>query len=180
MTGAVIAEVRDYNALVQGLRQRIAALGTSFDAIDELLLLARGFTGKFLAPRPSKFMSARLFGDILSAAAVRLLMVEDEVQLERIKDRLTPRSTWGVRLDGAVTITRSRRFFRDIGRKGGLARKPPGRRRMQRLGRARMATLSGQERQELARRAANKRWKSQRAAASLACQATVPTPMNSA
>jgi hypothetical protein len=103
-TATVIAEVHDYDSLVRGLRQRISQLGTSFDVIDELLLVSPRYSAKVLSPRPSKFLSKRLFKDILSAAAVKLLLIEDPEQFAKVKDRLTPRSSLGVRLDQAVHI----------------------------------------------------------------------------
>jgi hypothetical protein len=115
---AVICEVHDYDSLVQGLRQRIHSLGTSFDVIDELLLVASRYSAKVLSPKPKKFMSPRFFGDILAAAASKVLFVEDVEQLDKIQHRLDLRSAWGTRLDRAVMITFSRRHYQTIGRKG--------------------------------------------------------------
>jgi hypothetical protein len=184
-TATIVAEITDYDGLIQGLRQRIHALGTSFDVIDELLLLSPRYSAKVLSPRPSKFMSKRLFGDILSVAAVKLLLIEDPEQFDKIKHRLDQRSTLGVRIDNAVHIVRSRRHFREIGKLGSQARKrQPSRRHMRRIGklggRARMDALSPQMRAKLSRKGHEARWGARGGIASPGIEDTVQIPMNSA
>jgi hypothetical protein len=82
------------------------------------LTVASRYSAKVLSPKPKKFMSPRFFGDMLAAAASKVLFVEDVEQLDKIQHRLDLRSAWGTRLDRAVMITFSRRHYQTIGRKG--------------------------------------------------------------
>jgi hypothetical protein len=157
----IIAEVHDYGSLIAGLRKRIEELGTRYEALDELMMLPVRYTSKVLGPRPSRLLSARLFQDILSAAAVKVLLVEDEKQLARIKDRLDLRSNWGESLSDAIVMTYSRKHFRDIGRKGGVSKRR-GKRHMRRIakmgGLARMKAMTAEQRKALSRKANNILW----------------------
>jgi hypothetical protein len=181
MTERRLAEIASYQDLITGLRQRVAELGTSFEAVGELTLSAPRYVGKILAPSPRKFLSARSFQDFLSALGVKLLLVEDEEQLARIRDRLEERSALGTRIESAVTITLSRRHFQTIGRKGVGASKFRGKRHYSRIakagGIARMQSLTREQRRNLSRRAHEVRWAARRSAVAAGIASAAQTSM---
>jgi hypothetical protein len=184
MTERRLAEIENYQGLVDALRRRVAELNTTFESVGELALQPARYVNKLLAPKPKKVFGEQSLDSIMSALAVRLIMVEDTEQLDRIRHRLDERSTLGNRVESSVTFSFSRRHFARIGSLGGLARKPPSVARMRRLGklggRARMDALSPQMRSKLSRKGHEARWGAKRGIVSSGIADTEQTPMNSA
>jgi hypothetical protein len=89
----LLAEVCDYPSLLEAFRARIAALGTTGDALDELCLFGKGMTSKFLRNTPGMRMSTLSMLCLLMALGCKFVMVEDLAQLARVKQRLS-RTRW--------------------------------------------------------------------------------------
>jgi hypothetical protein len=119
--------IRCYDDLHRFLRARAEALNISRLTIDEATGLPAGYASKLLAPKPTKKAGALSFGLMLQALGVKLLAVEDEQALKKIRPMLTPREgkvsvrsvPWG--RSGKQTVV-SLRWVKKIARKGGHAR----------------------------------------------------------
>jgi hypothetical protein len=131
--------VESYAAVHELLRARADELGLSREVIDELAGLQSGYAGKVLAPVPIRRASLETLLLMFSALGLRLVVVEDETALERLRDRTQPRSRVGgasLMHSDVVQLKFSRRHFRRIGRKGGgNSRKGMGPEEASRLGR---------------------------------------------
>ena len=89
----ILAEARDVAELQQALRQRADQLNISRETIDSTAGFSSGYSGKVLSQSPMKScIGQNTLGPLLGALAVKLLVVEDREQFERIKNRLEPRA----------------------------------------------------------------------------------------
>ncbi|WGR91851.1 hypothetical protein MTX26_15935 [Bradyrhizobium sp. ISRA443] len=80
--------------LVQLLRERRNELDITHETIDDISGLQSGYTGKLLSPVPIKQLGAVSLGAMLGALAlkiVRIELVEDPEQADRMRPRWTPR-----------------------------------------------------------------------------------------
>jgi hypothetical protein len=94
----IIAEVRDYESLLDAFRTRIKQLDVTADSVEAVAGLTRGYLGKVLKRREIPDLTRiRPFtmGIMLGALGVKLVLVEDEKQLELIRSRLKRRSKCG-------------------------------------------------------------------------------------
>ncbi len=83
-----IGEVRDYAELLEVIRARQAALNITMQTLEEVAGLADRHASKILAPKPCRTLGMRSLGLILGALGLKLLVVEDLEQLERVRGRL--------------------------------------------------------------------------------------------
>lgn len=117
--------VRTYDDLHRLLRERAESLNVSRNVLDDASGLPTGYASKLLSPRPLKHIGRLSMG--LLALDMKLLVVEDEKALAKIRPILTPREAkvsvrsvpWG-RLGKQGVV--SKRFVRRIAREGGHAR----------------------------------------------------------
>ena len=117
----IVAEFSDYNELITALRLRAAELNLSGEQCDLLSGLPARYSQKLLGPNQIRRLGAISLGPFLGALAVRGLLVEDSVALEKLRRQTKPRRNEYVR--SAVTlVTLRREFMREIGRLGARAR----------------------------------------------------------
>jgi hypothetical protein len=92
MTDRILGTVDGYMGLVQALLSRKDELDVSFETLDHVAGLPVRYSAKVLGARQRTLGPASL-GALLGALALKLAIVSDEEQLERIKHRLT-RANW--------------------------------------------------------------------------------------
>ena len=87
-----LATVTNYVDLIVALRARCDALRISREALDHISGLQSGYAGKLLAmPRPQtsmRVLGRTSFDLMLPALGVKLVMVEDEAAMPRLRKRL--------------------------------------------------------------------------------------------
>jgi hypothetical protein len=132
--------VTDYISLHAALRERANQLNISRTTLDGLAGIPDGYASKLLALKPVKIIGPKSLGPVLGALGVRLLLIEDEEAVRRLKHRWKPRKANAVR----HTFDPVTDFLRRIAILGGQAR-------------ARLC--SPDERVKIARRAAKARWR---------------------
>jgi hypothetical protein len=135
------AIVRDHSAMLSALRQRIDALGTTFEAVDDRAGLQSNYCAKILGPTPLRRASPFTLFLLLEALGVELHLHETP---GFNSDRLDPRKARKpvrrqARIPGIIELTPDFRRWR--ARAGGEAR-------------ARLPNLS-----DINRRAALTRWR---------------------
>jgi hypothetical protein len=86
-----IAEVTSYEGLIAAIRRRMAQLDGTFESLDDLAGLTRGHSQKLLATTPRRFLGSITFGVILQALGLKLVLIADVEQLERVRHRLVSR-----------------------------------------------------------------------------------------
>jgi hypothetical protein len=155
----VIAEVDCYRGLLQALLARKDELDVSYETLDHVAGLPVRYSAKVLGAR-QRTLGPTSLGALLGALALKLAIVSDEEQLERIKHRLT-RANWctGKRAD-------NRRKTREAAAAQAQDADAQRRALMSDLGRqshdAWMARTTPEARRRQASRAANARWKAAR------------------
>jgi hypothetical protein len=117
----VLGEIRSYEDLHGLLRARANALQISREQLDDIAGFQNGYAGKLMAPRPLRKLGAMSLSCILPALGAKLVLVEDPAALARIGGRLVKRDPAKVRHATAIVVsfTITKRFLRQIGRKGG-------------------------------------------------------------
>jgi hypothetical protein len=93
----LIWEVRDYASLLQALQARIVALDVSAASVEGVAGLTDGYLSKILR-RPLRSMRPITMGILLQSLGVKLVMVDDVEQLERVRARLGRRDKRGPHL----------------------------------------------------------------------------------
>jgi hypothetical protein len=139
----VIASFNAYDGLVDGLRARIAELQVSTATLDAVSGLPAGYTSKIVSKRQIRKLGIKSLSDLLGALGLRGQLVEDSAALAKVAGRLKKRDAKRVR-DDSTHVVLTGKFMRSIGKKGAAARN---------------ARLTAAQRSELARRAANARWR---------------------
>jgi hypothetical protein len=91
------AEIRTYADLVRALRARKEQLDLSYVTIEAVGGLTPGYASKLLSPRASKGFGEVSLALVLQVLGLKLLLVEDEEGLARIRPRLVKRYRAGVR-----------------------------------------------------------------------------------
>jgi hypothetical protein len=86
-----LAIVSEYSELHAALRRRMHELDISRETLNEIAGLQSGYSGKLLAPLPGRILGPISLGAILGALALKLVIIEDPAQLERLRPRLTKR-----------------------------------------------------------------------------------------
>jgi len=136
----VIAEFSDAASLLHALRQARELRDVSYECLDEVAGLPRGYTSKVLSPNGQRRPTLQSLPWLLGALACKCQIVSDDEAPAQIGNRLVPRAENLVR-SGVITLTLSRRFLSKIGRKGATSQ-----------------WAKAKQRAEVARRAANARW----------------------
>jgi hypothetical protein len=140
----IVGEFVEYSDFVQAVRDRVVELGIHGIRFDCLAGWAEGYLSKLTSARPVRRIGMTSMGPLLSAMGVKLQMVEDPAGTARLR-RLPPRNSSFVRtMPAAAGIIFTARMLKRIRRLGGKAR---------------MAQLTPKQRSELARRAAQARWR---------------------
>ena len=138
----VVGEFSNYEELINSLRNRASELNLSGEQIDRRAGVADRYTEKLLRQPPIRRLGAISLGPFLGALAVRGLLIEDRVALEKLRRQTTPRDLRFVRA-APRTIIFTVRYFKKIGRLGAQAR---------------INNSTEEQRREWARAAANARW----------------------
>jgi hypothetical protein len=86
-----LAVVRNYNDLIAAVLARKQNLGITFEVLDAVSGLQEGYSCKLLGPGRKKKLGPLSFDCILAALGMKLVAVEDEEALARVRNRLTPR-----------------------------------------------------------------------------------------
>lgn len=146
----VIANVTSYEELIAALRWRVNELNVAGEQLDDFAGLPRGYLSKLVGARPIRRLGMTSFAPVLAGLGLRLLVIEDPELMARLS-RLPPRQAQYVRpgmRGGSVQISLTASFMQRIRKKGGEnSRKYLGKRLVK----------------QLARKAANARWRSDRA-----------------
>jgi hypothetical protein len=88
---AVARTIADYPELVEAFRERSDYMGYNRLELDHQAGLQDGYSGKTLGPAKRRAYGMRTLGPTLGALGLRLLLVEDTAQTERILARREPR-----------------------------------------------------------------------------------------
>jgi hypothetical protein len=141
--------------MLAALRERAAALGLSYQTLDELSGVTDRYSGKLIGPRPTRSLSGSMFDAIVGALSCRLILVHDESSFRLLSSRYVQRNAAKAN-PGKVTVFTTR-FYKKLGRLGHAARmektSPERRSEIARQASlARRAKLSEEERHALARR----------------------------
>ena len=92
MSGRVVACIDNYEGLVAALRRRTCELRAMLEEVDAVAGLTRGHTEKLLAHRyPKKFFGDVSLPSVLGALGLKIALVEDEEQTQRVRHRLVSR-----------------------------------------------------------------------------------------
>lgn len=171
MSDPIVPPADNYLGLVAAFRARVAELGISYETLDELAGYTARYSSKVLAEEPQRHLGVMAFDAMLGALALKIAVIPDPDKLEKIKNhrhfvrRKTskPRDATLAYVAHRVTLP----FLRDIGSKGGHARreKLSAHRRKaiaRNAGLAKAAKLSPEERSALAKKAAKARWRKPR------------------
>jgi hypothetical protein len=163
----IVGEATSHDQLVDLLRARQESLQLSNEVLDHLALFTSGHSDKLLGPSRSRGLSQISLDSLLSSLALKLLVVEDEQQAERMRSRWEGRDQRQVRLSTTRIAKATLRHatphvVRELGRRGGLNtwRKIPDSRLRSRL----MSEL------------AKLRWRAQRSASAPVSQETADAP----
>lgn len=91
-------DLRQMAIIVRGMPDMVASFRVCRDerqltheTIDDIAGFQSGYCSKLLAPEPIRNLGWLSFGDFLGAVGKMLLLVDDHEQIERVKDRWTPR-----------------------------------------------------------------------------------------
>jgi hypothetical protein len=142
--------IRDYDDLINALRTRADALRMSRATISDLCGLPDGYAAKLLAATAPKTLGRKSLGLMLEALGLQLIVAEDPVALAKYEKRRTPRAEWQVRPNMLSIAGKRRREWLFSPEKA------------KECAALRMAKLSPEKRQKLARRAARARWRKAR------------------
>jgi len=120
-----LGEASSCEELVIVLRSRQDALQLSNQTLDHIIPLAEGHADKLLGPNRSRGLSQISLDGLLSALALRLIVVEDPTQLARMRPLYARRDARMVRASttqiAKETIRRARpHVIRELGRAGGM------------------------------------------------------------
>jgi hypothetical protein len=90
----LLAEVRSYDDLLNALRARMASLNSSSETVDEVAG-PREIFEQDPKPDSAQWTRARQSWPGAGALGVKLVLVQDEEQFERVRSRLVPRNAYG-------------------------------------------------------------------------------------
>ena len=138
--------VRSMDDLQKILRARAEELAHPRCELDRVTGLPDGWCSKLLAPRPVKRIGAKSLPLLLEALRIELVAVESAAEPLPIVAGMRRRRHNKGAASAAVRYELSRRFMREIGRKGGIA-----------------SRANSKFRKERARKAAKARWSAQKA-----------------
>lgn len=90
-------EATDYNSLQAAFRERADDLGATRLELDALCATSDGYMGKFLGLRQVRKAHLGTLGKVLRGLGLRLIVVEDKQETEKILPCITPRDEARVR-----------------------------------------------------------------------------------
>ena len=171
---APIAEFSDYLGLIRALRAgfEYRNISPQHESVSRVAGVADRYLPKLLGPQSSpatKKLSPVMLMTIVGVIGVKFQMVPDDQAWNRVKDRLDERSRVDKKTDagllasGATSFELPRKFFKEIGAKGGKAKYAKhGRLRCSQMARkamlARNPNSKAAMRRAKARKAALARW----------------------
>jgi len=89
----LLGEARNYDELVALFRRRCVELGTSMETLDLIAGTPSRYVSKLLCSMPIKHLGPISMGLMLGALALKLQIMVDHEQEEKIKDRLIPKAS---------------------------------------------------------------------------------------
>jgi hypothetical protein len=92
MNGRILAEVREYQELIDAFKAWMAELNVCGRTVDDVAGLPDRYTAKLLAPVPIKGIGRTSLGPLLGALGLKLIVAVDHEVLERMRHRLDQRS----------------------------------------------------------------------------------------
>ncbi|WBL82299.1 hypothetical protein I3J27_18375 [Bradyrhizobium xenonodulans] len=96
---AIIATIRTQDDLIEAMRTAKEVRNLSFPTIDELGGFTRGHVERVIGPRREKGMSPFMMQMLLSIMAMKLVLVPDPEQEEKVREHWEGRNTSNVRLE---------------------------------------------------------------------------------
>lgn len=81
----------DYDGMIELVRYRLEELNTTHESVDDVSGLHGGYCSKLVAPKPIKSMGKASMGPMLQTLGLALIVVRDDAQFAKIKDRLAKR-----------------------------------------------------------------------------------------
>jgi hypothetical protein len=81
----------DYDDMIELVRYRVEELATTHESVDAVAGIPAGYFGKVVAPQPIKSMGKLTMGPVLQTLGLALIVVRDDEQFARLKDRLAKR-----------------------------------------------------------------------------------------
>jgi hypothetical protein len=146
---AIIATIRSQEDLIEALRAAKELRNLSFKTLDEMGDFTAGHMERVIGPRREKGMSAFVMQMLLSMLAVKLVLVLDSEQEEKVRGQWEGRNTSNVRIEkGRVSKSLVERakphVFKESGKMGAAIRN---------------SMLSPEHRSAIAAKAARARWK---------------------
>jgi hypothetical protein len=139
-----LAEFSDYAGMINAIRDRVRELEIHGEAFDEYAGLPEGYLSKLIGTNPIRRIGMTSLGPLFTALGVTCVMIENTAGTARLKKRLRPRNGSFVRSGTTHFILTSREL-----------------RRRQKNGRKnRWEKLSPEQRSEVMRVLAERRWRS--------------------
>jgi hypothetical protein len=120
----IIGEARTTADFLALCRKRIASLDTTHEAANAFAGLSDGYLAKLLGPNPSRRVGSRAFDRLLRVTGTKLVVVQDDDAMARLKGQLIPRRRALSAKRASPTecvVRRDRHFMQQIGQRGGLA-----------------------------------------------------------
>jgi hypothetical protein len=138
-----IAKFSDYDGLLAAIRIRVRELQIKGEAFDEFAGLPDGYLSKLIGEQPVRRIGMTSMGPLFDALGIYCLVIVDPAATARLKLRVRPRNGSFVRATYTLRAVTDRQW-----------------RRIQKLGRAaRWQKLSKEQRSEIMREVALRRWK---------------------
>jgi hypothetical protein len=149
VVGQLFAALENSDDVVAALRARMEYIGASFGLVEQLADLSEGSLGKYLAPLQVKRLTVASLLRISQTLGIRTLFYVDPKLVARMKPLWTKRDARRVRAKRQVPIGQAqlRRLLPAVASEMGA-----------RGGRARMAKLTHEQRREIDRLGAQRRW----------------------
>jgi hypothetical protein len=159
-------EIREYDGLMAGLRERADFLNVTRAQLDEAMkTLPDGYASKLLCPVPIRALGRISLGPMLHALGLKIVLVEDPTALRQVERRIAKRRKQSddARHNMLATTKRSKWRF------------PKGREFAKLMQARQVLKTPAHKRSRIARKAANTRWRKVRSAAKLSAKPS-PTP----
>jgi hypothetical protein len=149
VVGELFATLENSDDVVAALRARMAYVGVSYGVVEELADMPEGAIGKYLAPLQVKRLSITSLLRISRALGVRAVLYVDAALSRKMQRQWIRRDLGKVHARRLPTLGQAqlKRILKpaaaELGRRGG---------------RARQAMLSAEQRREIGRLGAQRRW----------------------
>jgi hypothetical protein len=144
-----LAQVTDYDGMIAALRARMYELGVTNETVDAITGLQSGYVGKLLAPTRIKNLGPTSFGLMLQSLGLKLIVVEDAENSEKMRPRWVKREK-AAPMPAMPSMPRPQWLFSS--------------RSARRVRSAQLEKQSPAERSRIARQAARARWQRRRKA----------------